>query len=204
MTILLSGVLGAQLATDAAGVISAHACPSSTAPPGEVLTEPSAPLVFWTFVLAVAAAGRIWCYRTLGTHFRFEVAIQEKHRLITTGPYAIVRHPSYFVTYGIYFGACGIFAANGTWARECVLQAPTSVFVDVMKGQCGFEMLLTYPVVEYVVLIIMGLWLVVIVWTERSVASRLVWEDALLEREFGKEWHEYARRAPWRIVPFVY
>lgn len=73
-----------------------------------------------------------------------------------------------------------------------------------MKGQRGFEVLLPFPFAEYVALLTMGLRVVVIVWTERSAASRLVWEDALLEREFGKEWHEYARRVPWRIVPFVY
>ena len=38
---------------------------------------------------------RIWAVRTLGPQFRTVVMIQDDHRLITTGPYQLLRHPSY-------------------------------------------------------------------------------------------------------------
>lgn len=36
------------------------------------------------------------------------------------------------------------------------------------------------------------------------LAMRTTREDEVLEREFGKEWEEYSRRTPCRLVPFVY
>ena len=38
---------------------------------------------------------RYTCYRALGRMFTFEMSIRRNHKLITSGPYAIVRHPSY-------------------------------------------------------------------------------------------------------------
>jgi len=38
---------------------------------------------------------RAWAVRTLGEFFTPTVQIQDKHQLITKGPYSLVRHPSY-------------------------------------------------------------------------------------------------------------
>ena len=38
---------------------------------------------------------RYTCYRALGRMFTFEMSIRRNHKLIMSGPYAIVRHPSY-------------------------------------------------------------------------------------------------------------
>lgn len=38
---------------------------------------------------------RAWAIHVLGRHFSVHVAMQPEHRLITTGPYRWVRHPSY-------------------------------------------------------------------------------------------------------------
>ncbi|KAH9932999.1 uncharacterized protein B0H18DRAFT_871008, partial [Fomitopsis serialis] len=38
-----------------------------------------------------------------------------------------------------------------------------------------------------------------------NLIARAPQEDAMLRREFGKEWEEYARRVPYRLrVPGVY
>lgn len=46
-------------------------------------------------VCLAGAAGRLWCYRTLGRLFTFDLAIRPRHALVTSGPYRYARHPSY-------------------------------------------------------------------------------------------------------------
>ena len=49
---------------------------------------------------AAGVAFAIWARKTLSTNWSAQVVIKENHELITTGPYAIVRHPIYtgFIT----------------------------------------------------------------------------------------------------------
>ena len=53
--------------------------------------------VRWLGVVLFAAGGalRIWPVFVLGHRFSGLVAIQVEHTLITTGPYRLIRHPSY-------------------------------------------------------------------------------------------------------------
>ncbi len=37
---------------------------------------------------------RSWCFNTLKEYFTFNVTIQKDHKLITTGPYSLLIHPS--------------------------------------------------------------------------------------------------------------
>lgn len=64
---------------------------------------------FWLFWLgaAVFVAGllfAVWAREHLGTNWSRSVTIKEGHELITTGPYAVVRHPIYT---GILVGFLG-------------------------------------------------------------------------------------------------
>jgi protein-S-isoprenylcysteine O-methyltransferase Ste14 len=55
---------------------------------------PGAPRVAASAVFAVLAAVLSWTsVRHLGRQFRIQAGLYEDHRLIRTGPYAIVRHP---------------------------------------------------------------------------------------------------------------
>jgi protein-S-isoprenylcysteine O-methyltransferase Ste14 len=61
-----------------------------------VAPPPSSLLV--VFGLAIAVAGmalRLWAIRTLGRFFTSSVTVQEGQPVLTTGPYAAMRHPSY-------------------------------------------------------------------------------------------------------------
>ena len=42
---------------------------------------------------------RAWAVRTLGQFFTPTVQIKEEHQLINSGPYKIIRHPSYFAAF---------------------------------------------------------------------------------------------------------
>lgn len=42
---------------------------------------------------------RAWSVKTLGKYFTPTVQIKKEHRLINSGPYKIIRHPSYFAAF---------------------------------------------------------------------------------------------------------
>jgi protein-S-isoprenylcysteine O-methyltransferase len=74
-----------------------------------------APLPVFATAIAlvwVGAALYAWAVRTLGTSFRTSVTLLEGQRLITKGPYRILRHPAY--TGGILIFA-GMGLAIGNW-----------------------------------------------------------------------------------------
>ncbi len=51
---------------------------------------------------------RVWAIRTLGKYFTATVVLQQKQTLITSGPYRIVRHPSYLGAFLSIVG-CAVF-----------------------------------------------------------------------------------------------
>jgi len=55
---------------------------------------------------------RLWAVRTLGYFFRTVVLIQDRHRIIDTGPYRLLRHPSYA---GSLLTLAGLGLALGNW-----------------------------------------------------------------------------------------
>jgi protein-S-isoprenylcysteine O-methyltransferase len=55
---------------------------------------------------------RLWAVRTLGPRFRTVVMIHDEHQLITTGPYRLLRHPSYA---GSLLTLAGLGLALGNW-----------------------------------------------------------------------------------------
>ncbi|KAL0480350.1 hypothetical protein AKO1_007150 [Acrasis kona] len=66
-------------------------CPNRQ--PGSLLLS-SIQLIGFVLVM-VGSLTRLWCFHTLGSFFTFDVAILPQHKLIRSGPYAYVRHPSY-------------------------------------------------------------------------------------------------------------
>ncbi len=69
---------------------------------------------FWSGA-AVTATGllfSVWARRHLGTNWSQSVTVKEGHELITSGPYALVRHPIYT---GLLLGFLGCAVARGEW-----------------------------------------------------------------------------------------
>ena len=76
--------------------------------------------VFYTGIGLIWAgmALRLWAVMTLGQFFRTSVLVHEDHRLITSGPYRVLRHPSYtgsLITLG------GIGLAMGNWLSVLII-----------------------------------------------------------------------------------
>jgi protein-S-isoprenylcysteine O-methyltransferase len=70
--------------------------------------------VFQTAIAMIWAgiALRLWAVLTLGRHFRTSVRILDDHKLVTSGPYRVLRHPSYT---GDLLAVSGIGLAMGNW-----------------------------------------------------------------------------------------
>jgi protein-S-isoprenylcysteine O-methyltransferase Ste14 len=79
---------------------------------------PPAAMVWLSAALAPAAAlFAIWAIRHLGLEWRVKAVVTEDHRLITTGPYATVRHPIYLALFGLILASALQFA---TWVGVAV------------------------------------------------------------------------------------
>ncbi|KZV68621.1 hypothetical protein PENSPDRAFT_687078 [Peniophora sp. CONT] len=135
------------------------------------------------FLLGVACAVcgalvRLWSYRAMGAQFTFQLSLLKDHKLITTGPYAYVRHPSYTA---LIMTVVGIFLcelSSGSWYMEArAFDSPLGKVIALLAGCC-------------VAILV-------------SVVSRVAKEDQLLSENFGQEWKEWENRVPYRLVPGI-
>jgi len=113
-------VSSAALAVGAAEVFPAAAMPA--APTLRVLGV----ALFWAGLIV-----RWWAIIHLGRYFTVDVAIAANHRLIATGPYRVVRHPSYT---GALIAFLGLALCRANWASLVVLIVPVFlVFLRRMR-----------------------------------------------------------------------
>ncbi|KAI0357021.1 ICMT-domain-containing protein [Trametes cingulata] len=140
----------------------------------------SRPFLLGLLSLLSGAALRKWCYLTLGRHFTFELALLKEHKLVTAGPYAIVRHPSYTGLLLALAGTAATELAPGGWLRE-------SGWLGTTLGRAAAALRVAGMVVTCV-----------------GLVRRVRKEDEVLRGEFGREWEEWAGRVPYALVPYVY
>ncbi|GAB4373609.1 MAG: phosphatidylethanolamine N-methyltransferase family protein [Acidobacteriota bacterium] len=82
-------------------------------------------LVLATLLLLAGLALRFWAMAALGRLFTFNVAIRDRHELVSRGPYRWLRHPS-------YTGALMAFLALGLGLGDALALA--ALFVPVLAG----------------------------------------------------------------------
>jgi len=129
-------------------------------------------IAFGTFV-------RLRCYESLGSLFTFDLCIKPEHRLITSGPYSFVRHPSYTGALCVKIGLTLVGLTRGSWIIECAVGSdrPGAMFA------------------------IHCMWISWWVWTVGSMYVRAVAEDGQLRKKFGEEWERYAIKVRYWFVP---
>jgi protein-S-isoprenylcysteine O-methyltransferase Ste14 len=91
-------------------------------------------IVPWVGVLlfALGVALQWWSLRELGYFYTTQLGIQEGHRLITSGPYAIVRHPGYLSSFTIMVGMA---LSMGSLCVAATTVLSTAVMVWRIRGE---------------------------------------------------------------------
>ncbi|KAI0374890.1 hypothetical protein BV20DRAFT_399620 [Pilatotrama ljubarskyi] len=123
---------------------------------------------------------RIVCHRTLGRFFSWQLSLQDDHKLITTGPYSVVRHPS-------YSGWC-LLALGDVLS----LLSPGSIYAQSVLSASRFGKAAAGAVVGY------------LAFVTYVLCSRINKEDEVLSKEFGEDWQAWAEKTPYRLIPFVF
>jgi protein-S-isoprenylcysteine O-methyltransferase Ste14 len=88
--------------------------------PGPALGDRFLPWAAWTIWsgAALTAAGllfTVWARLHIGTNWSGIVTIKQGHELVTTGPYAMVRHPIYT---GLLLAFIGSAVGRGGWHKR--------------------------------------------------------------------------------------
>ncbi len=95
-----------------------------------ILRERFLPVATWTFpvaaiLTAIGLAFAVWARRCLGTNWSGTVTIKQDHELVTSGPYAVARHPIYT---GLLLAFIGSAIANGEWRGVLAVALATLAF----------------------------------------------------------------------------
>ncbi|KAI0326038.1 hypothetical protein GY45DRAFT_1329445 [Cubamyces sp. BRFM 1775] len=127
-------------------------------------------------LLYAGAAFRLWSYRALGDLFTYEIFVKDKHTIVDTGPYALVRHPSYTGLIALILGTQLVYFGPGAFATECGIEYTR----------------FAAPI---------WIWRIGAVFTVFSVYRRCGVEDAQLRERFGPAWDAYRERVPYALLP---
>ncbi|KAF9327256.1 hypothetical protein BG006_009402 [Podila minutissima] len=126
----------------------------------------------------LATALRHWALKTLDRFFTFKLAIREGHRLVKTGPYRCLLHPSYTGLITIFLTYVAVMGYGGLWTYLIQPRLPIPV-----PGALVALAVLWYQMAAFF--------------------NRAKEEEAMLAQTFGQEWADHAATR-WRLVPLIY
>ncbi|KAI0916098.1 hypothetical protein AcW1_010042 [Taiwanofungus camphoratus] len=119
-------------------------------------------------------------FRYLGRFFTFQLAVQDEHKLVTGGPYSIVRHPGYTGLLMVVVGMLTCQFGRGSWLAECGI-------IDTPVGKsCAC------------------VWVLNVCTILLSTLRRVSREDEVLRKEFGDQWVEWLKKTPYRLILGIY
>ncbi|CAM3843373.1 methyltransferase family protein [Smaragdicoccus niigatensis] len=92
-----------------AGLLGAVA--ASRLVPAAAIHPQAVPATIGLVILWAGIALRLWCFRALGRYFTFRVQTSPDQGVVSTGPYRVLRHPSYAAILLVLIGI-GLLYAN--------------------------------------------------------------------------------------------
>ena len=78
-------------------------------------------------LMAAGMAFRWWAVRVLASYFTVDVGIRDDHKLIRSGPYRLLRHPSYTGSLATFYGF-GL-ALGSIWSLLLIVVVVTAAFL---------------------------------------------------------------------------
>ncbi|KAH7034453.1 hypothetical protein BKA57DRAFT_415307 [Linnemannia elongata] len=158
--------------------------PAVVKPESRQLRELKTWQVAMTILSVASYLLRTWSFRTLDWFFTYQLTIRPGHRLVTSGPYKILRHPSYT---GFFFNGAAVWTL--LWHNDISSLLPVLTYSNMM-GWLG---------VNGGLLVAAGLsWM-----TAMQIMWRVAAEEEMLKGHFGKEWDIYSSKR-WRFIPYIY
>lgn len=61
-------------------------------------------LLVGVIIYGIGVAFRLWSIKVLGNYYSHHVRIKDKHKIVNTGPYSTLRHPSYLGMFVAHIG----------------------------------------------------------------------------------------------------
>jgi protein-S-isoprenylcysteine O-methyltransferase Ste14 len=101
------GLLACLIASIAVVNLAPHFVPAATIRPG------AAAFAAGMVLLLAGGVLRGWSFKTLGKYFTHIVMVSPDQPVITSGPYRLLRHPSYT---GVVLAVIGVGLASANWA----------------------------------------------------------------------------------------
>ncbi|EGN98785.1 hypothetical protein SERLA73DRAFT_36428, partial [Serpula lacrymans var. lacrymans S7.3] len=136
--------------------------------------------IIGTTLMSLAGLLRWQCYRTLGRFFTYRLSIRKDHQLVKSGPYSIVRHPSYSAGTLSLLGVVIAYGHPGSWLRD------SGVADNLLVKSAAIA------------------WVAVLATLVISSPSRCLQEDQMMKEKFGEEWEEWASRVRFRMIPGIF
>jgi protein-S-isoprenylcysteine O-methyltransferase Ste14 len=153
------------------------------------------PSLTWALTTTIAIVGgflRLSADRALGRQFTFELALLEDHKLIISGPFSVVRYPSYTGALALSWGSAFASASPGSWMRHVLIDG--AIQDGFTSGPAWAPYARSFGLVMSFLLFI----------GTSGGFDRMRQEDEMLKRGFGKEWEIWTQKTPHRLVPGIY
>ncbi|KAF8653649.1 hypothetical protein AX16_003801 [Volvariella volvacea WC 439] len=152
---------------------------ATTLKPESTLRFPDTAYLIGSTLVTFGWILRRQCYSALKKHFTFHITTLKDHQLITSGPYSIVRHPSYVGILMVMIGAAVTVYSPGSWLHD-----------SGATGSPGVALVIYF-------------WSIHSLGISMSLPFRMPLEDELLRKRFGKEWEAYAKKVPYQLIPGI-
>ncbi|KAG2029971.1 hypothetical protein BDR03DRAFT_987405 [Suillus americanus] len=140
----------------------------------------TSPVLAGTALIVIGGFIRWWCFRTLGRFFTFKLSVRKGHQLVTSGPYGVVRHPSYAGAALLSIGQFILHTSSSSLVRRSgVLNIP--------------------PLKAIAVVVLTGRMIIA-----ASLILRIRHEDETVKSISRAEWESWAKVVKYCLIPGIY